>query len=123
MVGMELNQAHNGYIEVFLNLGWIGIVLLALVLISAYRRIVTALRCMTPAASLRLVYFIIAITQNFTEASFKMLHPIWIVFLLAARAILEVPLPEELPSLGLDHADDLVECKPEAARSAVPAGR
>ena len=35
-----LNEAHNGYIEVYLNLGWIGVCLIALILISGYRRAV-----------------------------------------------------------------------------------
>jgi exopolysaccharide production protein ExoQ len=120
---LELNQAHNGYIEVFLNLGWIGVALLTLVLITAYRRIVAAVRWMAPAASLRLAYFMVAVAYNLTEASFKMMHPAWIAFLLAAMVIPEVPPPGELSPLGFDHAGDLVECKPEAARSAVLAGR
>ena len=37
-----LNEAHDGYIEVYLNLGWIGVCLIALILISGYRRAVKA---------------------------------------------------------------------------------
>jgi exopolysaccharide production protein ExoQ len=119
LTDMHLNQVHNGYIEIFLNLGWIGVALLALVLITAYGRIVTALRCMTPAASLRLAYFIIAITQNFTEASFKMMHPVWIAFLLAAMQIPKCALPGRLPPFDPDPADDLTNREPEAAGSYV----
>ena len=32
------NEAHNGYLEIYLNLGWIGIILLAVVLVTAYRK-------------------------------------------------------------------------------------
>jgi exopolysaccharide production protein ExoQ len=121
--GMRLNQSHNGYLEVFLNLGWIGVALLILVLVSTYRRIVAAVRWMMPAASLRLAYFIVAITQNFTEASFKIMHPIWIAFLLAAMVIPEVLPSRELSPLGLDHADDPLEPKLEATNIGVPVGR
>ena len=123
LTDMPLNQAHNGYIEVFLNLGWIGVALLALVLIAAYGRIVSALRRMTPVASLRLAYFMVAICQNFTEASFKMMHPAWIAFLIAAMAIPDAPRPDELPPLGLGHAGELAHAKPGATRIPVPAGR
>jgi exopolysaccharide production protein ExoQ len=123
MTGIELNQAHNGYLEVYLNLGWTGIALLALVLIAAYRRIVTALSWMTPAASLRLAYFIVAICQNFTEASFKIMHPVWISLLLAAMVVPEVLPSRELPPFGLDHGADPLESKREVTKIAVPVGR
>ena len=37
---LHLNEAHNGYIEVYLELGWVGLILLGLILISGYRRAV-----------------------------------------------------------------------------------
>ena len=121
LTGMELNQAHNGYLEIYLNLGWIGVALLALVLITAYRRAVKGVRWMTPAASLRLAFFIIAISQNFTEASFGMAGPVWIGFLITTMAMPEVVSPSELLALGLDRADDPAERKP-MAESPVPGG-
>jgi O-antigen ligase len=36
-----LNQAHNGYIEIYLNLGWIGVVLLAVLIVTGYRTIIS----------------------------------------------------------------------------------
>ena len=33
-VGAKLNQAHNGYLEVYLNLGWCGVILLAVVIVT-----------------------------------------------------------------------------------------
>ena len=38
------NEAHNGYIEVYLNLGWLGLGLIALILGQGYRRAVSAFR-------------------------------------------------------------------------------
>jgi exopolysaccharide production protein ExoQ len=113
MTQMFLNQAHNGYIEVYLNLGWIGIALLGFVLVAAYLRIVNAVRWMTPVASLRLAFFIGVISQNFTEASFGMAAPVWMGFLMAAMAKPEVPPQSELPFPGLGPAEDLAENKPE----------
>jgi O-antigen ligase len=87
------NEAHNGYIEVLLNLGWIGIALLALLLITGYRNIISALRRNVPIASLELAYFLIAVIYSFTEAGFRMLAITWI-FLLLAIAAARVPVPE-----------------------------
>jgi O-antigen ligase len=120
---MYLNQAHNGYIEVYINLGWIGIAVLGFVILTTYRRIVKAIYSMTPAASLRLAFFIIAISQNFTEASFKIMTPVWSAFLLAAMVSTKVASAVEVPfAPGLNRVDDLAERKPVAAKSPVLAG-
>jgi O-antigen ligase len=122
LTGMRLNQAHNGFLETYLNLGWIGVALLALVLITAYRRVVKGVRWMTPAASLRLAFFMIAISQNFTEASFGMAGAVWIGFLATTMAMPEVPRPSELPLPGLGPAEDLAEGKPDERSIPVPVG-
>jgi len=81
-----INQAHNGYLEVYLNLGWIGLFFLAVVLVRGYRNIVTAM-CRNPdVGSLWLAYFSVAVVYNFTEAAFKMMFPVWIFLLLAIVA-------------------------------------
>jgi O-antigen ligase len=98
-IDQGLNQAHNGYIEVYLNLGWLGLILLAILLVTAFRRVVKAARCQTRAGSLRLAFFIVAVDYNFSEGGFKMMNPVWI-FLLAAIAIIPeapTPVPSETP--------------------------
>jgi exopolysaccharide production protein ExoQ len=121
LIGQGANQAHNGYIEIFLNLGWIGVGLLSVLLIAAYLRIARALRWGAPTASLRLAFFIVAVAYNFTEASFKMMGLVWITFLLAMMAP-EASPEGYLPPLSFA-ADDLGESKQAATRVAVPAGR
>jgi O-antigen ligase len=80
---LGLNEAHDGYIEVYLNLGWVGLGLIGLILIDGYRRSVKAFRREPALGSLLLAYILTEITYNVTEAGFRMLHPIWIFFLLA----------------------------------------
>jgi exopolysaccharide production protein ExoQ len=80
-------QAHNGYIEIFLNLGWVGVTLLAFLLIMGYRNVVAGLRRNPDTGPLRLAYFVAALAFNCTEAAFKMMHPVWLVFLLAVAAV------------------------------------
>jgi exopolysaccharide production protein ExoQ len=78
-----LNEAHNGYIEVYLNLGWAGVVLISLVLISGYRRAVEAFRLNPSIGGLMLAYVVAAAVYSVTEAGFRMMDPIWIFLLLA----------------------------------------
>jgi exopolysaccharide production protein ExoQ len=83
------NQAHNGYLEVFLNLGWIGVALLGLVMVGGFRNIIGAFRQDQETGRLRLAYFVVAVIYNLTEAAFKMMNPMWIAFLLAVTVIPE----------------------------------
>lgn len=122
LIDQSVNQAHDGYIEVYLNLGWVGVTLLAIILIAAYGRVVRDVPSMSQAASLRLGYLIVALTYNFTEAGFKMMHPVWFTLLLAAMVIPEIPVsPEPPPRLAPDLPSQAR--KPETPRYAVPAGR
>jgi O-antigen ligase len=82
-VALGLNEAHNGYIEVYLNLGWIGVCLLALILISGYRRAVKVFERDHELGSLFLAYVAAAVFYSLTEVGFRMLNPCWIFLLLA----------------------------------------
>lgn len=86
------NEAHNGYIEVLLNLGWTGISLLTVLLIAGYRKIVSRL-CDASLARLELTYVLVAIVYSFTEAGFRMLSLTW-VFLLLAVTSAGIPVAE-----------------------------
>src|SRR2546426_2166999 len=85
------NQAHNGYLEVLLNLGWVGVALLGFVIVWGYRNVVSALHRDPALGRLRLAFFVVALLYNVTEAAFRMMHPVWIAFLLA---VMVIPGPE-----------------------------
>jgi len=89
------NQAHNGYLEVFLNLGLTGVALLGLVMIWGYRNLLGALRSDPEAGRLRLAYFAVAAVYNLTEAAIKATHPVWLAFLLAVMVVPEPSSPED----------------------------
>jgi exopolysaccharide production protein ExoQ len=78
-----LNEAHNGYVEIYLTLGWIGLCLIALILIGGYRRAVKAFHCDPELGGLFLAYIATGAVYNITEAGFRMLNPSWIFLLLA----------------------------------------
>jgi exopolysaccharide production protein ExoQ len=79
----DLNEAHDGYVEVYLNLGLIGVCLIALVLLSGYRCAVGAFRLNPSIGGLMLAYIIAAAVYSISEAGFRMLDLIWIFLLLA----------------------------------------
>lgn len=64
------NQAHNGYLETYLNLGWIGVALLGAVIVSGYSHTVDAVRRQLPTANLAFAYCVVGVVYNCTEASF-----------------------------------------------------
>jgi exopolysaccharide production protein ExoQ len=85
-------EAHNGYIEIFLNLGWVGVALLGVVIAAGYRTVIAAYRRNLPTGTLRLAFFVVGIVFNFTEAAFfRMMAPAWIFFLLAITSFPELP--------------------------------
>jgi O-antigen ligase len=85
-----IQEAHNGYIELYLNLGWVGICLLGWLIISGYRNAIASLRRDPSDGRLRLAYLCAALIFSMTEAGFRMLSPIWFVFLLAIPGIPEI---------------------------------
>ena len=78
------NQAHNGYLEVYLNGGVLGISLLSAMIISAGRRVKREVHGLGGLAALRLVLLLVALLYNWTEAAFSNLSLIWIIMLIAA---------------------------------------
>jgi hypothetical protein len=79
----NINEAHNGFLEVYLNLGLIGLTLLAGVVIASYRRISRRLTLNPKVASLDLAYWFTLLFFCATEAGFRS-GLMWIVFLLGA---------------------------------------
>ena len=110
-----INEAHNGYLEIYLNLGWVGLILLALVIVTGYRRVIREVRQDADVGQLMLAYFVLGLIYNFTEAAFKMMNPVWVFFLLAIMAIPKSAVsavPEATPSLGVDDAPEFAEFEP-----------
>jgi len=78
------NQAHNGYIETYLNLGWIGVGLLIAVLWGTYRKARLELVRNLDYGRLRFAFLFAILAYNYTEATFKGVHLVWTAFYLIA---------------------------------------
>ncbi len=78
------NQAHSGYIDLYINLGILGIIFLSIVLLKAYRNTMGEIERNFSFGRYRIAFFAIVLIYNITEAAFKGLHPMWFSFLLLA---------------------------------------
>ena len=83
-------QAHNGYIEVYLKLGLLGLAFLIALLWSTMRSIKKALMGDYHFGSLCLAFFTVFLFFNITEASFKPMHLVWILLLLISTICTEI---------------------------------
>jgi O-antigen ligase len=79
----NLVSAHNGYIEVYLDLGWIGVCLIALILITGYRHAVSCFRRDPQFGGLLLTFIATSAFYSISEVGFRVLTPSWIFLLLA----------------------------------------
>lgn len=80
------NEAHNGYIEVYLNLGWLGLALIALILGHGYRKAVSTFRRDSALGALLMAYVVTAVAYNISEAGFRIISVEWFFLLLSVVA-------------------------------------
>jgi exopolysaccharide production protein ExoQ len=95
------NQAHNGYIQVFLNFGVAGLLLLGLTIYGAFKGINKLMQQDFEFGRFRLIILICTLVSNYTEAS--LIRPtefIWFLFLLVV--LNPINLPTEVTAA--DHA-------------------
>ncbi|MBE0657331.1 MAG: O-antigen ligase family protein [Bryobacteraceae bacterium] len=84
--GNGLNQAHNGYLEVYLNLGMIGLCLLGWFLVSSFQ-VIWRNWVTSGFGPFNVALWCILMFYNVTEAAFKTQF-VWLLFLFGA---LDVP--------------------------------
>ena len=88
----HLNEAHNGYLEVYLELGLIGVFLLIGFLIASYRAICRRFATSSSLAVLGLAVWLALLFYNMSEAAFEG-GLLYMVYLLGA-----ISLPERVRS-------------------------
>jgi exopolysaccharide production protein ExoQ len=75
LMDASFQEAHNGYLEVYLNLGWIGVFLFGCLLFTGYRKLIAAVRRDPAVFSLGLAFFVAVLIEGLSEAPFRMLTP------------------------------------------------
>ena len=95
------NEAHNGYLEVYLNLGWIGLGILSAVLVTGYRKVIQMLQRDPKFGGLFLAFYLVGVIYSFTEAGFRLLNPVWIAFLMACTVAPDELKPSSSPQQKL----------------------
>jgi O-antigen ligase len=84
------NEAHNGYLEIYLNMGLVGLFMLFGLIIATFRKIRFELFRNTDWGRFRLGFFAAILFYNLTEATFRGLSLTWFVFFIIA---MEYPDP------------------------------
>jgi exopolysaccharide production protein ExoQ len=86
-------QAHNGYIETYLNLGAIGVLLLFVLFLSIFRSIAAKLTTDFEFSRLRMGFFFAILAYNFSEATFTGVALVWTLFHIIALDVPRVVAP------------------------------
>lgn len=86
-------SAHNGYLEIYLAGGMVGVGLLSLMLLVTGLRIQKSLAAGNQFAVLRFAAFVTVLIANFSESNFAVMSPVGFLFLITA---LEVPRPVQV---------------------------
>ncbi|MDR3561591.1 MAG: O-antigen ligase family protein, partial [Negativicutes bacterium] len=100
------NEAHNGYLETYLTLGLLGLFILLALLFSTFWKCRRELIANFHLGRFRMGFLSALVVYNWTESSFKALHPMWFVFYIIA----------------LDYTKDAVVVPADPARIEVPPG-
>ena len=79
-----IEEAHNGYLETYLDLGIVGLSIFATLLAATFYKIRLDLLKRFELGQLRMGLFIAIIVYNFTEAAFVSVHFIYVIFFLIA---------------------------------------
>ncbi len=103
-------EAHNGYLETYLNLGCLGLLMLGGMLFATYRKIRLELLKNFEWGRYRLGLLVAVIAHNWTEATFKGLSIMWFVFYVIALdygTIDSTPVEEVSAPAGSDEEKEL----------------
>ncbi len=78
----HVNEAHNGYIEIFATLGIVGLVITAFMIIQAIRNIMRTMDVSFTSGIYRISFVVMILMSNFTETSLvRTTSMLWILFL------------------------------------------
>lgn len=87
--------AHNGYIDIYLDLGMVGLLIFFFLLAQTYRSIMRFFEDSPKLGQLKIVLFAMVFLHNFTESTFaKPFAFLWLLFLLSSIVVRAKPIEE-----------------------------
>ena len=107
--GLSLNEAHNGYLETYIQLGGLGVAITLALLLATYFKAHRSLLDESEFGRFRLSYLAAFIIYNFTEALFRTHGFSFFLFFLIA---IDYPAPGRMESAN----GDISESDADAAR-------
>jgi exopolysaccharide production protein ExoQ len=105
------NQAHNGYLEIYLNLGVVGLSIFLGVIIATFRKIRLELLRTFEWGRLRMSLLVSILAHNWTEAGFRGLSLTFFMFFLVAISYRTLRVTAVQPSFdarGLEEEAEVV---------------
>jgi exopolysaccharide production protein ExoQ len=94
-------EAHNGYLEIYLDRGLIGLFMLMGLIVATFRKIRLALLRNLQLGRFRLGFLVATVFYNWTEASFRGLSLVWCIFYIIA---MDYPRPHQ--SFGFETSEE-----------------
>jgi O-antigen ligase len=83
----SINQAHNGYLDIFIELGAIGLLLFSLVIVEFFVKAIRVFRYDPHWGAFIVTFLIMSLVHNYTESSYlKSTALIWAIFCMLAIA-------------------------------------
>ena len=104
------NEAHNGYLETYLNLGLVGVFMLFGLIIATFRKVRLDLLQSPDWGRFELAFLAAIVFLNLTEATFKGLSLGYFIFIIIA---MKNPIPEYEPVLQSSQTGELEETRKE----------
>ena len=99
-------QAHNGYLETYLNLGLVGLFILIAVIVATYRKSRLEFLNNFEWGRFRLSLLAAILLYNWTEAAFKLLNGLWFIFYIIALECPKGRLTSVEPSFRTTDSDE-----------------
>jgi hypothetical protein len=81
-------QAHSGYVETYLNGGYLGLLFLGIMMLAGLQNIKRGLLAGSEFARVRFAFWVVAIFYNYSEAGFNQPSLVWVVTLIS---VMEMP--------------------------------
>jgi O-antigen ligase len=76
-------EAHNGYLEVYVNLGLVGLILLAFLIVNGYKNAVISYRADPALGQLKIALFTAALIFDLAEAGLRSTSSAWMILIFA----------------------------------------